>query len=89
MSKIDEPIGTIVLVVISLFEAFGVNAHTHSASIWTKLFVFLALVFLETTCAAYAFASAEGDAAGAAAITWALFAICELSQHPGSHFWLG
>lgn len=69
--------GTIVLVVLSLFEAFGVNAHTHKAGIWTKLFVFLAFVFLETTAAAYAFASKEGDAAGAAAITWALFAICE------------
>ncbi|RXK41057.1 hypothetical protein M231_01688 [Tremella mesenterica] len=66
---------TIVLVVLSLFEAFGVNAHTHSAGIWTKIAVFLAFVFLETTAAAYAFASKEGDAAGAAAITWALFAI--------------
>ncbi|WVQ86121.1 hypothetical protein IAT38_008289 [Cryptococcus sp. DSM 104549] len=65
----------IVLVVLSLFEAFGVNAHTHKAGIWTKLFVFLAFIFLETTAAAYAFASKEGDAAGAAAITWALFAI--------------
>lgn len=53
------------------------NAHTHKAGIWTKIFVFLAFVFLESTAAAYAFASREGDAAGAAAITWALFAICE------------
>lgn len=67
-----------MLVVLSLFEAFGVNAHTHKAGIWTKAFVFLAFVFLETTAAAYAFASQEGDAAGAAAITWALFAICQL-----------
>lgn len=66
---------TIVLVVLSAFEAFGVNAHTHKAGVWTKIFVFLAFVFLETTAAAYAFASKEGDAAGAAAITWALFAI--------------
>ena len=71
--------GTIVLVVLSLFEAFGVNAHTHKAGIWTKVFVFLAFVFLESTAAAYAFASKEGDAAGAAAITWALFAICTSS----------
>jgi hypothetical protein len=72
--------GTIVLVVLSLFEAFGVNAHTHHAGIWTKIFVFLAFVFLESTAAAYAFASKEGDAAGAAAITWALFAICQSSK---------
>ena len=70
--------GTIVLIVLSLFEAFGVDARSHSAGIWTKIFVFLAFVFLETTAAAYAFASKEGDAAGAAAITWALFAICQL-----------
>jgi hypothetical protein len=75
--------GTIVLVVLSLFEAFGVNSHTHKAGIWTKVFVFLAFVFLETTAAAYAFASAEGDAAGAAAITWALFAICECDRKEG------
>lgn len=72
-----DMIGTIVLVVISLFEAFGVDSHTHTAGIWTKASVFLAFVFLETTAAAYAFASQEGDVAGAAAITWALFAICE------------
>lgn len=64
-------------MILSLFEAFGVNAHTHKAGVWTKIFVFLAFVFLESTAAAYAFASKEGDAAGAAAITWALFAICE------------
>lgn len=69
--------GTIVLVVLSAFAAFGVDAHKHRAGIWTKVFVFLAFVFLETTAAAYAFASREGDAAGAAAITWALFAICK------------
>ncbi len=78
-AEADLKLGTIVLVVLSLFEAFGVNAHTHQAGIWTKIFVFLAFVFLETTAAAYAFASTEGDAAGAAAITWALFAICEPS----------
>ncbi|KAL7422965.1 hypothetical protein Q5752_002263 [Cryptotrichosporon argae] len=66
---------TIVLVVLTAFEAFGVNAHHHKAGIWTKVFVFLAFVFLESTAAAYAFATREGDAAGAAAITWALFAI--------------
>lgn len=76
VDKGANDLGTIVLVVLSAFEAFGVNAHTHKAGIWTKAFVFLAFVFLETTAAAYAFASKEGDAAGAAAITWALFAIC-------------
>lgn len=66
---------TIVLIVISLFQAFGVNADTHKAGIWTKIFVFLAFVFLETTAAGYAFATYQGDPAGAAVIAWALFSI--------------
>ena len=64
--------------MLSAFEAFGVNAHTHHAGIWTKVFVFFGLLFLSSTSCAYAFASREGDAAGAAAISWALFAICKL-----------
>jgi hypothetical protein len=72
--------GTIVLVVLSAFEAFGVNAHTHHAGLWTKAFVFGGLLFLSSTSCAYAFASREGDAAGAAAISWALFAICKLKH---------
>jgi hypothetical protein len=57
------------------FEAFGRNASTHSAGVWTKIFVFLALLILESTAAAYAFSGPEGDLAGAIAITWALFGI--------------
>jgi len=34
---------TTVLVILSLFQAFGVDAHTHPAGVWTKIFVFLAL----------------------------------------------
>ena len=34
---------TTLLVVLSLFEAFGTNALEHKAGIWTKVFVFLAL----------------------------------------------
>jgi hypothetical protein len=34
---------TTVLVVLTAFEAFGVNALTHTAGVWTKVFVFLAL----------------------------------------------
>lgn len=65
----------IVLVVLSGFEAFGVEAHKHHAGIWTKIFVFLAFLFLESTAVGYAFSTAEGDAAGAAVISFALFAI--------------
>jgi len=66
---------TTVLVVLTAFEAFGVNAVTHKAGVWTKVFVFLGLFFLEATAAAYAFSSTEGDLAGSIAIAWALFAI--------------
>ena len=34
---------TTVLVILSLFQAFGVDAITHPAGVWTKIFVFLAL----------------------------------------------
>lgn len=66
---------TTVLVVLTAFEAFGVDAITHHAGIWTKVFVFLALVFLEATAATYAFSSPEGDLPASIAITWSLFAI--------------
>jgi len=66
---------TIVLVIVTGFQAFGVDAHHHKAGVVTKVLVFLAFVFLETTAAAYAFASDQGDAAGAAVLTWSLFAI--------------
>jgi len=66
---------TTVLVVLSLFEAFGVNALKQPADIWTKIFVFLALLFLEATAATYAFSSPEGDLPASIAIAWSLWAI--------------
>ncbi|KAL5492999.1 hypothetical protein ACEPAI_4447 [Sanghuangporus weigelae] len=66
---------TTVLVLLSAFEAFGVDYHTHRAGVWTKVFVFLGLLFLEATSASYAFSSPEGDLGGSIAITWSLFAI--------------
>jgi hypothetical protein len=66
---------TTVLVVLSLFEAFGVDALKQRAGIWTKVFVFLALFFLEATAATYAFSSPEGDLAASIAIAWSLWAV--------------
>ncbi|KAG1835611.1 hypothetical protein EV424DRAFT_1531474 [Suillus variegatus] len=66
---------TTVLVVITAFQAFGVNAIYEPAGVWTKVFAFLALFFLEATAAAYAFSSPEGDLPASFAITWSLFAI--------------
>ncbi|KAG2115531.1 hypothetical protein DEU56DRAFT_896009 [Suillus clintonianus] len=66
---------TTVLVFLTAFDAFGVNALTQPAGVWTKVFVFLALFFLEATAAAYAFSSPEGDLPASFAITWSLFAI--------------
>lgn len=68
---------TTVLVVLSAFTAFGVDAYSHHAGIWTKVFVFLALFFLESTTAAYAFSSAEGDLPASIAVTWFLWAVFE------------
>lgn len=66
-----------VLVLLSGFEAFGVNAITTRAGVCTKVFVFLGLLTLEATAAAYALHSESGDVAGSAAIAWALFAIAD------------
>lgn len=66
---------TTVLVIITAFEAFGVNALFEPAGVWTKVFVFLALFFLEATATTYAFSSPEGDLPASLAITWSLFAI--------------
>jgi len=66
---------TTVLVLLTAFEAFGVDALHHKAGIWTKVFVFLSLIFLESTAATYAFSSPQGDLPASIAITWSLFAI--------------
>lgn len=66
---------TTVLVVLSAFNAFGVNALSHHAGIWTKVFVFLAFFFLESTAVTYAFSSPEGDLPASLAIAWSLWAI--------------
>ncbi|KAJ7690634.1 hypothetical protein B0H17DRAFT_935710 [Mycena rosella] len=75
---------TTVLVVVTGFQAFGVDALTTGAGIWTKVFVFLALFFLEGTAATYSFSSAEGDLPASIAIAWSLFAI--FAQQTGSGF---
>jgi hypothetical protein len=66
---------TIVLVLLTAFEAFGVDSTTERDGIWTKVFVFLALFFLEAVATSYAFVSTEGDLPGAIAISWSLWAI--------------
>jgi len=77
---------TTVLVFVTGFEAFGVNALTHKAGIWTDVFVFLSLLFLESTSAAYAFSAKEGDVAGSIVITWSLFAIFGHQHTPFIHW---
>ncbi|KAF8556932.1 hypothetical protein OG21DRAFT_1475780 [Imleria badia] len=77
---------TTVLVVLTAFEAFGANALTETAGVWTKVFVFLALFFLEGTAAAYAFTSVEGDLPASIAITWSLFGIFAHQGDPFVHW---
>jgi hypothetical protein len=72
-----------VLVFVTGFEAFGVDARTHAAGVWTKIFIFSAFSILESTAVAYAFSSEEGDLAGAVAITWSLFGIYALQSRVG------
>ncbi|PFH52042.1 hypothetical protein AMATHDRAFT_57758 [Amanita thiersii Skay4041] len=78
---------TTVLVVLTAFEAFGVNALEHRAGAWTKVFVFLGLFFLEGTAATYAFSSAEGDLPASIAIAWSLWAIFAHQTSSGFVHW--
>ncbi|EGN98822.1 hypothetical protein SERLA73DRAFT_181484 [Serpula lacrymans var. lacrymans S7.3] len=64
-----------VLVIVTAFEAFGVDAIAEPAGIWTASFVFLGLFFLEAASFAYASSSTEGDLPGCIAISWSLWAI--------------
>jgi len=77
---------SLVLVILSGFEAFGRDVHSHhySPGVWTKVFVFFAFLFLETTAAAYAFQSREGDPAGGAVIAFYLFSVF-IHQRGGAH----
>ncbi|KIY43285.1 hypothetical protein FISHEDRAFT_78630 [Fistulina hepatica ATCC 64428] len=78
---------TTVLVVVTLFEAFGVNAKKHGAGVWTEIFVFLALLFLEATATTYAFSSQEGDVLASLAIAWSLFGIFAHQTRSGFVHW--
>jgi len=78
---------TTVLVVLSAFEAFGVNAEVHPAGVWTKVFVFLALFFLEGTAATYAFSTPEGDLPASIAIAFALFGIFQYQTSSAFIHW--
>jgi len=78
---------TTFLIFVTGFEAFGVNALHHHAGIFTKVFVFLSLLFLESTSAAYAFSSPEGDLAGSIAIAWSLFGIFDHQRSSAFVHW--
>ncbi|KAH9935555.1 uncharacterized protein B0H18DRAFT_976228 [Fomitopsis serialis] len=78
---------TTLLVVLTAFEAFGVDATTTRAGVWTKVFAFLALFFLEATATAYAFSSPEGDLPASIAIAWSLWAIFAHQRYPAFIHW--
>jgi len=78
---------TTVLVILTAFEAFGVDADNHHAGVWTKVFVFLALFFLEATATAYALSSTEGDLPGAFVISWTLWAVFDHQRSSGFVHW--
>jgi hypothetical protein len=76
----------VVIVFLTAFEAFGVNATKHDDGIWTKIFVFLSFFFLEGTATAYAFSTVDGDLPGAFVISWALWAIFDQQRTPFIHW---
>lgn len=77
---------TTFLIILTAFEAFGVNAGVDKPGVFTKVFVFLGLLFLETTSAAYAFSTPEGDLPASIAITWALFAVFDNQRDAFIHW---
>jgi len=77
---------TTVLVILTAFEAFGVDAQTHRPGVWTDVFVFLGLFFLEGTAATYAFSTPEGDLPASIAIAWSLWAIFAHQRTPFIHW---
>ena len=66
---------TVVLVVLSGFEAFGIDAHKYKPDTLTKVLVFVALFFLGATGAGYALYNSDGDLAGSSVIAWALWGV--------------
>jgi len=78
---------TTVLLVITGFQAFGVDCRHHHAGIWTKVFTFLSFFFLEGAAAAYAFSTAEGDLPAAVAIDWYLWAVFTEQRTSGFVHW--
>jgi hypothetical protein len=63
-----------------------VNAVTTKPGIWTDIFVFFALFFLEATAATYAFSSPEGDLPASVAIAWSIWAIYAHQKTPFIHW---
>ncbi|KAG8863569.1 hypothetical protein FRB96_008309 [Tulasnella sp. 330] len=78
---------TTFLIFVTGFDAFGVNALHHHAGVFTKVFVFLSLLFLESTSAAYAFSCPEGDLAGSIAIAWSLFGVFDHQRSSAFVHW--
>jgi len=78
---------SVFLVVLTAFEALGVDKLKHHAGVWSQVFVFLALFFLEGTAAAYAFSSPEGDLPAAIAIAWSLWAVFANQKGSGFIHW--
>ncbi|KAL7412158.1 hypothetical protein BDY24DRAFT_393441 [Mrakia frigida] len=71
---------SLVLGLLTMFQAFGKDIHKEHAGAWTKVFVLLSLTFLLLTSFGYAYASEAGDLAGTVIITYVLWAIFEHQQ---------
>jgi len=78
---------SVVLVIITLFAAFGRDYNQGEAGIWTRILVAIALVFLACTGVGYAFHGDKGDIAGAAVIAWALLGIFSAQRHSAFIHW--
>jgi len=76
----------VVLVVLSGFEAFSIDAHKHKADVLTKvLALIIALFSLEATGAGYTFYNTDGDLAASSVITWTLWGIYDNQKNGRSY----
>ncbi|TDL17794.1 hypothetical protein BD410DRAFT_793967 [Rickenella mellea] len=78
---------TTVLVLLTAFEAFGVDAAKYQDHFYTHVTVILGFIFLNVTSATYAFSSPQGDLAGSIVITWSLLAIFEHQRSSAIIHW--
>ena len=76
---------SIVLVVVTGFEALSIDAHEHQPDVLTKAVTFMELFFLQSVGAYYAHCNTtDGGLAGSFVIAWTLWGIYDNQKNSTS-----